>query len=318
MERSPKFQLFFVYFYFCFPIFLECIIYVLFLGFLFVVFLFNYVLIFYFIFPMLSLFPFMCPLLFPFSYLYLFSVFNRFKEHSFLRGLHRLISRSLQALSLIELLTSIQNSEENEDKTITIQKKEKNMRMNVSESSMHLGNILFSSLVVSEKVHDSMKMFLVGVLGNFCADGFVQEADRLVEKLTEKCYLVSKLYFIVLFIQYFSLSFSVFSSFLCLSLSLSLSLSLFLSFPLSLSLYLSPISSSFSVPINITVLFSIFYDFTFSSILSPSLFISMRPYWLLSKFSQSYPYLTILVFLFPLLDSSFYLSSSFLCLLIFP
>ena len=233
MERSPKFQLFFVYFYFCFPIFLECIIYVLFLGFLFIVFLFNYVLIFYFIFPMLSLFPFMCPLLFPFSYLYLFSVFNRFKEHSFLRGLHRLISRSLQALSLIELLTSIQNSEENEDKTITIQKKEKYMRMNVSESSMHLGNILFSSLVVSEKVHDSMKTFLVGVLGNFCADGFVQEADRIVEKLTEKCYLVSMLYFIVLFILYLF----IVSLFLCLFPSLSVCFLLsFFTFLLSLSL----------------------------------------------------------------------------------
>ena len=122
-------------------------------------------------------------------------LFNRFKEHSFLRGLHRLISRSLQALSLIELLLSIKNSEKNseekEGESIDVQKKEKKIRIKMPGSWVQLGKIPFSSLVVSEKIHDNMRKVLVGMLGDLCADGFVQEADRIVERLTEKCYLVS-------------------------------------------------------------------------------------------------------------------------------
>ena len=105
----------------------------------------------------------------------------------------------MQALSLIELLLSIQNSEknseDNEGESIDVQKIEKKIkikiRIKMPGSWVQLGKIPFSSLVVSEKIHDNMRKVLVGMLGDICADGFVQEADRIVERLTEKCYLVS-------------------------------------------------------------------------------------------------------------------------------
>ena len=103
----------------------------------------------------------------------------------------------MQALSLIELLLSIQNSEkkieDNEGESIDVQKIEKKIKIKIKMpgSWVQLGKIPFSSLVVSEKIHDNMRKVLVGMLGDLCADGFVQEADRIVERLTEKCYLVS-------------------------------------------------------------------------------------------------------------------------------
>ena len=144
---------------------------------------------------------------FHFFIFFIFSV-DRFNEDSALRGLHRLISRSLQALSLIHILLSINidNYGADEDVNTVGKEEDKNKESNkilITEKDQKykidsgswklLEKIPFYSLVVSVRVHDDMRKLLVGVLGFLCADGQVQVADRMLDRLTEKCYLVSGL-----------------------------------------------------------------------------------------------------------------------------
>jgi hypothetical protein len=91
-------------------------------------------------------------------------------EDASLRGLYRLISRSIQALALIDLLRSAQE--------------ERALRVPWSS----LAKLSFKSLVISQGVHDKVKKMLVDLIGGACKVGKVAIADQMTARLTAECY----------------------------------------------------------------------------------------------------------------------------------
>ena len=94
-------------------------------------------------------------------------------EDESLQGLYRLLSRSSQALSLIDMLRSSV-----EEKNIPVQWNS-------------FGKLSFKSLVVSQVVHDKVKVMLTDLLSGACKSGANTIADQITGRLTSECYQVS-------------------------------------------------------------------------------------------------------------------------------
>jgi hypothetical protein len=138
----------------------------------------------FFFFSFLHLFVYL------FVYLFIFSIFPllRALEDASLKGLHRLVSRSVHALALIDLLRSAQ-----EDKKLPV-------------PWVTLNKMSFRSLVVSHASHDIVKKMLVGLVGGASKVGEVTLADQITTRLTSECFQVRALslsYLIYVFIFLF-------------------------------------------------------------------------------------------------------------------
>jgi hypothetical protein len=97
---------------------------------------------------------------------------NRTLEDLSLRGLYRLISRSLHGFALLDLLRSAQDEKKLPVPWGTLKK------------------ISFRNLVTSQVVHDEVKKMLVELVGNACKVGEFILADQLTTRLTAGCFQV--------------------------------------------------------------------------------------------------------------------------------
>ena len=95
-------------------------------------------------------------------------------EDSSLKGLYRLVSRSVHAFALIDLLRSAQ-----EEKKLPV-------------PWGTLKKISFRSLVCSEVAHDKMKKILLELLGGACKKGETALADQITLRLTSECNQVNR------------------------------------------------------------------------------------------------------------------------------
>ena len=111
--------------------------------------------------------------LFTCFFIYLYFYFCRALEDESLKGLYRILSRSSQALSLIDLLRSA-----NEEKKLKI-------------TWNKFGKLSFRSLVVSQVVHDDVKRMLLDLVGNACRANESNIADSITNRLTTDCYQVN-------------------------------------------------------------------------------------------------------------------------------
>jgi hypothetical protein len=87
-------------------------------------------------------------------------------EDESIKGLYRLCSRSIQALSLVDILSS----------------------SGLKVSWRTLGKISFKSLVISQGVHDKVKQMLADVLGDACEAGKKDIADQISIRLDTQCH----------------------------------------------------------------------------------------------------------------------------------
>ena len=94
-------------------------------------------------------------------------------EDESLKGLYRLLSRSSQALSLIDLLRS------------SVEEKNLPVQWNL------FGKLSFRSLVVSQVMHEKVKIMLTDLLSGACKNGASMIADQITGRLTSECYQVS-------------------------------------------------------------------------------------------------------------------------------
>ena len=105
-------------------------------------------------------------------YLFISSFFRALEDES-LKGLYRILSRSSQALSLIDLLRSADE--------------EKKMKITWNK----FGKLSFRSLVVSQVVHDDVKRMLLDLVGKACRANESNIADSITTRLTTDCYQVN-------------------------------------------------------------------------------------------------------------------------------
>ena len=153
-----------------------------FLNLLWLYFYFYFYFLFYFLIFNHSLFIITCFYSLDFSFFlffifrFLFSVFHfsvcRALEDESLKGLFRLLSRSSQALSLLDLLRC-----SNEEKKMKIKWNK-------------FGKLSFRSLVVSQSVHDEVKRMLLDLVGDACKSGESNTADFITSRLTTDCFQV--------------------------------------------------------------------------------------------------------------------------------
>lgn len=91
-------------------------------------------------------------------------------EDASLNALYRVVTRALQALSLLEVLSTIQK------------------RGNLSISWKSCDSLSFRSLVLSVKAHEAMKKLINGALEQYRNEGDMRSADKMIAWLTSECY----------------------------------------------------------------------------------------------------------------------------------
>ena len=96
----------------------------------------------------------------------------RMLEDLSLKGLYRLISRSLHAFALLDLLRAAQDEKK------------------LSVPWANLKKISFRNFVTSQVVHDEIKKMLVQLVGNACKAGEFVLADQMTTRLTAGCFQV--------------------------------------------------------------------------------------------------------------------------------